>query len=61
MLIVVIRGMVSSTLLDQIVTPALFWRFGHKVAEEQKRAEATEATESASVLRIAAQFDHGLM
>ena len=55
--IVVIGGMVSSTLLDQIVTPALFWRFGRKVADEQKRAEAAEATESASVLRIAAQFD----
>jgi len=27
--IVVIGGLISSTLLDQIVTPALFYRFGH--------------------------------
>jgi Cu/Ag efflux pump CusA len=28
--IVVIGGLVSSTLLDQLVTPALFYKFGHK-------------------------------
>ena len=29
--IVVIGGLLSSTLLDQIVTPALFYKFGRKV------------------------------
>jgi Cu/Ag efflux pump CusA len=31
--IVVIGGLISSTLLDQIVTPALFYKFGRKVYE----------------------------
>jgi Cu/Ag efflux pump CusA len=31
--IVVIGGLLSSTLLDQIVTPALFFKFGHNVYE----------------------------
>jgi Cu/Ag efflux pump CusA len=31
--IVVIGGLVSSTLLDQLVTPALFYKFGRKVCE----------------------------
>lgn len=55
--IVVIGGLVSSTLLDQIVTPAIFWRFGRKVWQEQLQAHAPEAPEAANVLRIAAQFD----
>ena len=29
--IVVIGGLISSTLLDQFVTPALFYKFGHQV------------------------------
>jgi CzcA family heavy metal efflux pump len=33
--IVVIGGLLSSTLLDQIVTPALFYKFGRKVYERQ--------------------------
>jgi CzcA family heavy metal efflux pump len=31
--VVVIGGLLSSTLLDQIVTPALFFKFGHNVCE----------------------------
>ena len=29
--IVVVGGLLSSTLLDQIVTPALFYKFGRKI------------------------------
>ncbi|MBI1903701.1 MAG: efflux RND transporter permease subunit [Planctomycetia bacterium] len=36
--IVVIGGLVSSTLLDQIVTPALFWKFGSKVVAKEAPA-----------------------
>lgn len=37
--IVVIGGLISSTLLDQVVTPALFYKFGRKVYEHRQQAE----------------------
>ena len=55
--IVVIGGLLSSTLLDQIVTPALFWKFGRKVAEKQGVASGKSEYEDESMLRMAAQFD----
>ncbi|MCH8828224.1 MAG: efflux RND transporter permease subunit [Planctomycetes bacterium] len=55
--IVVIGGLLSSTLLDQIVTPALFWKFGRKVAEKQGVATAASDYEDEQMQRIAAQFD----
>ena len=54
--IVVIGGLLSSTLLDQIVTPALFWKFGRNVAAEQG-AEGESAEDASETHRLARQFD----
>jgi Cu/Ag efflux pump CusA len=56
--IVVIGGLLSSTLLDQIVTPALFWKFGRKVAERQKLDQEQSEVEDSDLLQLARQFDH---
>lgn len=55
--IVVIGGLLSSTLLDQIVTPALFFKFGRKVGEDQAAGEGQSAEQESEMHRIAAQFD----
>jgi multidrug efflux pump subunit AcrB len=55
--IVVIGGLVSSTLLDQVVTPALFWRFGSKVMQEHARTHSAGAGEAASLQALASEFD----
>ena len=55
--IVVIGGLVSSTLLDQIVTPALFFKFGRKVYEKAGEAEDRELTGASAPLQLAKQFD----
>jgi HME family heavy-metal exporter len=45
---VIIGGLISSTLLDFFVHPALFWTFGRKQAELlQERREETLAAEGA--------------
>jgi Cu/Ag efflux pump CusA len=54
--IVVIGGLLSSTLLDQIVTPALFFKFGRKIYKGHGQTGRSSTGES-EVLRIAAQFD----
>ena len=36
--VVVTGGLISSTLLDQLVTPALFFRFGRRVYERQEES-----------------------
>ncbi len=40
--VVVLGGIVTSTLLDQLVTPAVFYRFGRPIAEKILGHEATE-------------------
>ena len=55
--IVVIGGLLSSTLLDQIVTPALFWKFGRKIAAEQSATTAGSVIGPTEMQRLAAQFD----
>jgi Cu/Ag efflux pump CusA len=53
--IVVIGGLISSTLLDQIVTPALFYKFGRRVYD--RRFGAQQNGDEPEVLRLSAQFD----
>ena len=55
--IVVIGGLVSSTLLDQIVTPALFFKFGRKVYEKVGEAEDREVAGASAPLYLAKQFE----
>jgi len=41
--VVIVGGLVSSTLLDFAVTPAVFWLFGRKAAERALRLDAPAA------------------
>ncbi len=54
--IVVIGGLLSSTLLDQIVTPALFYKFGGKVYEQAGAEEDAEISDPSAPLHLAKQF-----
>jgi Cu/Ag efflux pump CusA len=55
--IVVIGGLLSSTLLDQIVTPALFLKFGRKVYETTGKEEDTEVSGPSAPVYLAKQFE----
>jgi hypothetical protein len=49
--VVVIGGLVTSTLLDQVVTPALFWKFGKPVGDKAiAEREAHQRAVAAGVL-----------
>jgi len=54
--IVVIGGLLSSTLLDQIVTPAMFFKFGRKVYEKSDEVDDEELTGPSAPLHLAKQF-----
>ena len=41
--VVIVGGLVSSTLLDLAVTPAVFWLFGRGAAEKALRLDAPAA------------------
>lgn len=56
--IVVIGGIVSSTLLDQIVTPALFFRFGRRVYAGASGPAVVEEIEIPRALLAAAYDKH---
>jgi HME family heavy-metal exporter len=44
--VVIFGGLISSTLLDTLLTPLLFWRFGRQAAERLIEGDASEATPS---------------
>jgi Cu/Ag efflux pump CusA len=52
--IVVIGGLVSSTLLDQVVTPALFFKFGRKV---YKKSDTQQHVAPSTLRDLAQQFE----
>jgi HME family heavy-metal exporter len=41
--VVIFSGLISSTLLDTFITPALFWLFGREAAERLARQDLNEA------------------
>ena len=55
--IVVIGGLVSSTLLDQIVTPALFFKFGHKVYQQNDAQQHVANGGPSTLGDLARQFE----
>ena len=55
--IVVIGGLLSSTLLDQIVTPALFFKFGKKVYQDDSRDNARDLSGSSAPVALSQQFE----
>ncbi len=55
--IVVIGGLLTSTLLDQIVTPALFYKFGRQIYASAEGQEDAEISGPSAPLQLARQFE----
>jgi Cu/Ag efflux pump CusA len=55
--VVVIGGLLMSTLLDQVVTPVLFFKFGRKVYEKVGQEEDVEISGPSTPLHLARQFE----
>jgi Cu/Ag efflux pump CusA len=55
--IVVIGGLLISTLLDQVVTPALFFKFGRKVYEKVGEEKDAEVSGPSAPVHLAKQFE----
>jgi Cu/Ag efflux pump CusA len=49
--VVVLGGILTSTLLDQIVTPALFYRFGQPIADKILSARKGVASAAPNIVK----------
>ena len=47
--VVIIGGLVSSTILDMAVTPAVFYKFGRRAAEEYLKRSQTDPLDEISI------------
>ena len=54
---VIIGGLISSTLLEFLVRPALFWKFGTGAADQILRRDAQSALLRQELLRTGAADD----
>jgi len=50
--VVILGGLISSTLLDMAVTPAVFFKFGRKAAEKYVRREGTDPLDEDPAKRV---------